>query len=229
VLSDGTHSITATQTESGKTESVASSALQITVDTLPPSLAVPTDFKYLVAPQSLVYQFSENVQPALATANLDLQNTSNSTSVLPGQMSLGYVSNVGTITFTGLSNQILTDGNYTATLTGVTDVAGNPLATDVYNFFFLMGDANHDASVDTTDFNILAAHFSLSGNYGDADFNYDGTVDTTDFNLLASNFSATLLASRPAQASPLAAAAFSAAPILSSVDHQHDEGIEQII
>jgi hypothetical protein len=229
VLSDGSHNITATQTESGKSESAASGPLQIMVDTLPPSLSAPTDFKFLVAPQSLVYQFSENVQPALITADVDLQNTSTSTTILPGQMSLGYVSNVGTITFTGLSNQILADGNYTATLTGVTDVAGNALPTDVLNFFFLMGDANHDATVDTTDFNILAAHFSQSGNYGDADFNYDGTVDTTDFNLLASNFSATLAASRPTQASPLGAMPFSTAPILNSTDKQRDEGIEQII
>src|SRR5262249_36141536 len=132
VLSDGTHNITATQTESGKTESVPSTALQITVDTLPPSLSASTDFKFLLAPQSLVYQFSENVQPALSTTNIDLQNTSDSTTVLSGQMSLGYASDVAKITFTGLPNQILPDGNYRATLTGVTDVAGNALPTDVY-------------------------------------------------------------------------------------------------
>jgi autotransporter-associated beta strand protein len=55
------------------------------------------------------------------------------------------------------------------------------------------GDANLDGSVDTTDFNILAANFSLTGTvWSQADFNNDGAVDTTDFNILASNFSLTL-------------------------------------
>src|SRR5206468_8918465 len=67
--------------------------------------------------------------------------------------------------------------------------SGSSLAS----FFVLTGDANHDKSVDTTDFNILAANFSQFGkNYGEGDFNYDTTVDTTDFNLLAAHFSQTL-------------------------------------
>src|SRR5205814_7074794 len=63
------------------------------------------------------------------------------------------------------------------------------------------GDANLDGSVDTIDFNILAANFSDNSapGWGAADFNGDGSVDTTDFNLLASNFgfhfSADMLAS----------------------------------
>src|SRR5262249_11782946 len=55
------------------------------------------------------------------------------------------------------------------------------------------GDANVDGTVDTIDFNLLAANFSQSGKLwqdGDSDFN--GTVDTVDFNLLASNFSKSL-------------------------------------
>jgi len=59
--------------------------------------------------------------------------------------------------------------------------------------YTLFGDANLDLTVDTTDFNNLAANFSQPGkHWTDGDFNYDGTVDTTDFNLLASNFSQTL-------------------------------------
>jgi hypothetical protein len=52
------------------------------------------------------------------------------------------------------------------------------------------GDANLDGSVDTVDFNLLAANFGGSGkNWVQGDFNYDSTTDTVDFNLLASNFS----------------------------------------
>jgi hypothetical protein len=55
-----------------------------------------------------------------------------------------------------------------------------------------MGDADASQTVDTVDFNILAANFGVSGgvNFASADFNYDDVVDTVDFNLLASSFSA---------------------------------------
>jgi len=58
--------------------------------------------------------------------------------------------------------------------------------------YTLAGDANLDLTVDTVDFNLLAASFSQSGKFWEnGDFNYDGSVDTVDFNLLASNFSKT--------------------------------------
>ena len=50
-------------------------------------------------------------------------------------------------------------------------------------------------TVDTVDFNNLAANFSsTTAVWGQGDFNYDGAVDTVDFNLLAANFSQTLAA-----------------------------------
>jgi hypothetical protein len=58
------------------------------------------------------------------------------------------------------------------------------------------GDANLDGTVDTVDFNLLAASFSQSGKrWFNGDFDYSGTVDTVDFNLLASNFSFSVPAS----------------------------------
>ena len=70
-----------------------------------------------------------------------------------------------------------------------------------FDFFFLMGDANRDKHVDTTDFNVLAANFGKSGRtFTQGNFSYDagGLVNTTDFNLLASKFAAAL----PALARP---------------------------
>src|SRR5262249_39636490 len=62
-------------------------------------------------------------------------------------------------------------------------------STDALIRYTLNGDANLDKSVDTVDFNLLAANFGQSGKYWfNGDFNYDGSVDTIDFNLLASNF-----------------------------------------
>lgn len=51
------------------------------------------------------------------------------------------------------------------------------------------GDANLDGTVDTLDFNSLAANFGRIGQrWSKGDFNFDGIVDTLDFNNLAANF-----------------------------------------
>jgi len=55
--------------------------------------------------------------------------------------------------------------------------------------YTLLGDANLDHFVNTTDFNIVAANFNqqITG-WDQGDFNYDGFVNTADFNELAANF-----------------------------------------
>jgi hypothetical protein len=54
-------------------------------------------------------------------------------------------------------------------------------------------DANLDGTVDTLDFNSLAANFGGTGKvWSQADFNFDGKVDTLDFNALATNFGQSL-------------------------------------
>src|SRR5207244_9651041 len=65
--------------------------------------------------------------------------------------------------------------------------------TSVLVRYTASGDANLSGTVDTIDFNLLAANFSGSGKrWTQGDFNYDTFVDTVDFNLLASNFSFTV-------------------------------------
>ena len=65
--------------------------------------------------------------------------------------------------------------------------------TAVLVTYTLFGDANLDRTVDTIDFNLLAARFGdNSQRWNDGDFNYDGNVDTIDFNALTSNFGSTL-------------------------------------
>jgi T5SS/PEP-CTERM-associated repeat protein len=62
-------------------------------------------------------------------------------------------------------------------------------STSILIRYTLSGDANLDGTVDTLDFNSLAANFGSSINlWSAANFNYDGAIDTLDFNLLASNF-----------------------------------------
>jgi hypothetical protein len=55
------------------------------------------------------------------------------------------------------------------------------------------GDANLDAQVNLTDFNLLATHFGQSGaTWHQGNFNYDARVNLIDFNLLAGNFGQTM-------------------------------------
>jgi hypothetical protein len=57
--------------------------------------------------------------------------------------------------------------------------------TIAYTYY---GDANVDGTVNTGDFNALAAAFNGAGDWQNGDFNYDGVVNALDFNTLASNY-----------------------------------------
>ncbi len=188
-LSNGVRNITARRTPSGGSQSVDSALLPIMIDTIAPSLVGSPVFQYATAPHRLNYTFSEEVGPTIDTADIQvtqLPSTNVTTSV-------GYNAffNVATFAFPGFTNGVLDDGNYSAQLTaaGITDIAGNALASNSnYNFFFLSGDANHDAIVNLLDFNTLAANFGLPGDFTQGDFDYNGTVALGDFNLLAARF-----------------------------------------
>ena len=101
-----------------------------------------------------------------------------------------------TWSFPGYSHGYLPDGNYTGTIpaANISDVAGNaPVSSIVATFYFVDGDANHDRTVDLTDFTFLASNFNQSGRtFSQGDFDYSGTVDLTDFTILASKFNTTL-------------------------------------
>ena len=196
LLADGAHTITARQTVPGQAESAASAPLQITIDATAPSV-IGAAFAFATA-HRLGYIFSEDVGPALTATDLLLENLTTSSTIDPASMSIAYDSsvNLATVSFPGLAIALLPDGNYRATFAAanVTDIAGNPLPADhVLNFFFLMGDANHDGRVNLADFNILASNFGQGGrDFTQGDFNYDGTVNLADFNILASRFGTVL-------------------------------------
>ena len=170
------------------------------LDDDPQPALLASDFHFATAPHRLSFQFSLNVSASLTTSDLLLENLTSGLVVPPSSMALSYdgQTNTATFTFPGLPGNILADGNYRATIRAqdVTDPAGNPLAADVlFNFFFLTADANHDARVNLSDFNILASNFGQQPrDFTQGDFNYDGRVNLQDFNILATRFGTVLTA-----------------------------------
>jgi hypothetical protein len=133
----------------------------------------------------------------LSTADLLLENLTRGQTIPSANIAMSYApqSNTVTFTFSGYQYGALPDGDYRAALPAgsVTDPAGNPLAAHSFEFFFLNGDANHDARVNLDDFNILAANFGQSPrDFTQGDFDYSGNVNLNDFNILASRFGSSL-------------------------------------
>ena len=155
--------------------STPSSSLPITIDTTPPTV-LPVSVN-LNTSQSLAYTFSENIGTTFTASNITVTNL-NTNAPFPATASYNAQTHTATFTF----SSILPNGNYQATLNGtaITDVAGNALGSSpVSTFFFLMGDANHDRSVNASDFALLAANYGQSGKtFSQGDFNYDGTVNS---------------------------------------------------
>ncbi|HWP40121.1 MAG TPA: Ig-like domain-containing protein, partial [Tepidisphaeraceae bacterium] len=202
VLSDGTHSMTATATNASGT-SPPSQALNITIDTVAPAVSSRA-FRFETGPQALQYNFSETVGSYIGASNLSLLNQTTSTNITssPGtSMPSAQIS----YTFPGLLGGILPDGNYRATLQGFGDVAGNMMSPtpDVHSFFVLGADANRDRAVNQADLDVLAGNWQQSPRtFSQADFNYDTRVDARDLYILAARWQTTLPPLAPAQLFP---------------------------
>jgi hypothetical protein len=174
-------------------KATAGGGLGVTIDTARPTISGTPQFLFATAPHRLTYAFSENVGPTLASGDFAVQllpSTNVNTSV-----SYDGGTNTGTVTFPD-GGGLLADGRYRSTLlsAGVTDIAGNQLdvpadADHILDFFFLRGDANHDALVNLADYNILAGNYGQSPrNFTQGDFNYDGLVNLADYNILAGRY-----------------------------------------
>ena len=157
-----------------------------------------SSFGYATAPHHLDFTFTRDVGASLQASDLVLQNLTTSQTIPSGSIDVSYNSSTGTarFTFPGLTDGLLPDGRYRATIAaaGVEDAQGNAMLDDhVFNFVFLVGDADNDGAVNLDDFDVLAANFGQSNrDFTHGDFNYDGTVNLTDFNLLAGRFGTAL-------------------------------------
>ncbi len=190
-LLDGIRTITATVTDIGGNVSAPSPPLQVTIDTTAPTLDFNV-FEVDLSPMSVLYRFSEPVDPTFSIADLVVENLTTSTTVGASAMQLVYGAVTIWLQFPGFDRGILPDGDYRATVlaAGTTDVAGNALTENrSLDFHFLQGDANRDRRVNLADFNILASNFGGTDRmFTRGDFNYDSVVNLDDFNVLAGRF-----------------------------------------
>jgi len=147
---------------------------------------------------------SENVGPSVDSGDAFIKNLTTNALVPDAFVQVNYnaATNTASFTFPGYAHGALPDGNYKVTIppSSFEDLAGNELAAGLSGtFYFVAGDANHDRTVELTDFTILAANFNGQGKtFDQGDFNYDGVVDLTDFTILASKFNYTLPATTTA-------------------------------
>jgi parallel beta-helix repeat protein len=156
---------------------------------------------------SLTLQFNKNVSASLTPADLMLDNLTTSATIAAADMAISFDAgtNRAVLTFPGLPNAQLPEGNYRLTVTGagVTDIYGVPLPADfTFDFHVLTGDANGDRVVNDRDLylvwqNLLkpAAQRNLN-----EDLTGDGLVTSADVNVVKDNYLATLPAPAPVPA-----------------------------
>lgn len=109
------------------------------------------------------------------------------------------------------------NGDYTLRLRpgAAIDAASNPSSTDyTLDLFYLVGDVNHDRSVNFFDLTALAASYGKSNaTWSEGDFNGDGAVNFFDLTTLSASYGSTLAEPAPAAAPVMQ----EAAPALASV------------
>ena len=174
-----------------------STGIKWTLDTTAPRL-LDRSFEYETG-HGVTFHFSESVNPSFSPADLTLTNLTNNTVIPAGAMAIAFDGSTAHLGFPGLANGILPDGNYRATLNsaGVTDVAGNTLASsDLLDFFVLAGDANRDRVVNFDDLLILVQNYGQTGrtfSRGNFDYSAEGRVDFSDLLLLAQRYETSLV------------------------------------
>lgn len=163
----------------------------VTINDTPPQVS-QTVQTWQTSPHKLAFQFNLDVGSSITVDDLLVENIDGEGAIAIDTFNYDAGTKIATATFAG----VLPDGRYRATLSGsgITHALGVPMEADYqYEFFVMTGDANHDAVVNSDDFNLLAIHFGTSGkDASQGDFDYDGDVDSDDFNVLSIKFGSAL-------------------------------------
>ncbi len=179
--------------------------------------------------QRVTVQFDESVRASLDASDFTLTRVGPGAATIIPQAAVDVdydrATNTATLSFPGLSDGILPDGNYQLSINaaGIKDLADNAMAADAtLNFFTLAGDANHDRTVGFADLVAVAQNYGKTSGVGfpQGDFNYDGMVDFSDLVTVAQRYGTSL--AQPAPAAEVVVAAFapaavSAAPVVPKV------------
>ena len=165
-------------------------------------------FNYSSPIQSLFIDLSTDVSAYLASTDLNVQNLTTGTFIAPSAMTLTFQHGpeAATLSFTGLPGGTLPNGRYRLTIPS----AGN----FTFDFFYLAGDVDRDASVGFSDLLLLAQNYgSAASTYAQGDVNRDGVVNFSDLLIVAQNYGTSLNSSPVASASPSLVPVFSTRPI----------------
>jgi uncharacterized delta-60 repeat protein len=219
-LPDGWANYSYVATDIAGNDSPVSRSRALKIDTSRPALAGVPEFGFQAAPHRITFRFNEDVSKSIGPDDLAVQKVASdgTTSAGPAPSSVTYdaSTNAATYLFAGT----LPDGNYRATVGawGVTDIAGNTLATvPTLDFFFLRGDVNRDRRVTADDAKIVTANMGRSNRtYGQGDVNYDGKVTQTDADVVAASLGRTLQAPLSATVLEAEAATVSGASVASN-------------
>jgi hypothetical protein len=206
-LMNGTSLSTQTRYEISKLDVAVMNDVGMKMRITPPTV-LSSSFSFDTS-QYVTIRFDESVRLSLDPSDFTLTRVGpGETSTIPtAAISVQYdrALNIATLTFPGLPDDVLPDGNYQLTLNtaGISDLAGNSMAGDIsLSFFTLTGDANHDRTIGFADLVAVAQNYGKSGmTFAQGDFNYDGLVSFEDLVTVAQHYGVTL--AEPAQAAPI--------------------------
>lgn len=191
-LPEGPVSLTARQTEPGKTASTSASSLNITVDTIRPTTSASFDREET---QDVTLSYSEDISASLIAGDFTLTNLTTTQQIPVTSFAAGAAT--ATLGFTG----ILPNGHYQLDLASAnaSDMAGNTLNTSLnFTFDVLAGDANGDGTVSFNDLLVVAQNYDGPGTlFSQGDFNYDDNIDFNDLLICAQNYNISLARSNP--------------------------------
>ncbi|MFT3784845.1 MAG: fibronectin type III domain-containing protein [Tepidisphaeraceae bacterium] len=154
---------------------------------------IGSSFIYDELPHRVMFQFDQDVSASLSTNDLYVHRYGFDATRYPAsRWSLTYdnATNVATFSWTGTTSGhvgMMPSGfDYAATLYAddVTNADGEPLAaTSSFDFFFMVGDANHDRASEQSDLDLVLAGENsppTSPLFSLGDYDYSGVIDADD-------------------------------------------------